>query len=208
MSIENWIWFCAIEFVLCLSPGPSVLLVSSLAITGHGKSALIATAGVLTANAGYFLAAVLGLAAVISVSIDAFYIIKWVGAGYLIWVGAKMIIQAFSNPETPVSEPSPLKALSQGFVTQAANPNLLFYFSAILPQFVEPTASASIQVLILGFSSLAIEGLVLYLYTRIGRSVKQASTPQVRNILNKIGGGMLVGSGILLGLMKRSQDGA
>ena len=207
VSIENWIWFCVIEFVLCLSPGPSVLLVSSLSITGHGKSALIATLGVLMANAGYFLAAILGLAAVIFVSIDAFNIIKWVGAGYLIWIGSKMIIQAFSNPESALSEPSPFKALSQGFVTQAANPNLIFYFSAILPQFVEPTASASIQVLILGISSLAIEGLVLYLYTRVGSAVKQASTPHVGNILNKIGGGMLVGSGILLSLMKKSQNG-
>lgn len=207
MSIENWMWFCAIEFILCLSPGPSVLLVSSLAITGHRKSAMIATVGVLTANAGYFLAAVLGLAAVISVSIDAFNIVKWVGAGYLVWIGSKMIIQAFSHPESPLIEPSPLKTLSQGFVTQAANPNLIFYFSAILPQFVEPTSSAWIQVLVLGVSSLAIEGLVLYLYARVANSAKQASTPYVRNILNKVGGGMLIGSGILLSVMKKSQNG-
>ena len=84
---------------------------------------------------------------------------------------------------------------------------MIFYFSAILPQFVEPTSSASMQVLILGISSLAIEGLVLYLYTRVGSAVEQASTPHVRNILDKIGGGMLVGSGILLSLMKKSQNG-
>jgi len=168
---------------------------------------MIATVGVLTANAGYFLAAVIGLAAVISVSIDAFNIVKWVGAGYLVWIGSKMIIQAVSHPQSPLIEPTPLKALSQGFVTQAANPNLIFYFSAILPQFVEPTSSAWIQVLVLGVSSLAIEGLVLYLYARVANTVKQASTPYVRNILNKVGGGMLVGSGILLSVMKKSQNG-
>ncbi|MCZ6855192.1 MAG: LysE family translocator, partial [Gammaproteobacteria bacterium] len=171
------------------------------------KSALVATAGVLTANAGYFLVAVLGLAAIIAVSVDAFNIIRWIGAGYLIWIGLKMIVQAFSNPDRPLNEPSPLKALGQGFVTQAANPNLIFYFSAILPQFVEPDSSASVQVLILGVSSLAIEALVLYLYTRIGSAVKQASTAHVRSLLSKLGGGMLVGSGILLGLMNRTQEG-
>ena len=207
MSIENWLWFCAIEFVLCLSPGPAVLLVSSLSITGHGKSALIATVGVLTANAGYFLIAVLGLATIIAVSIDVFNVIRWIGAGYLIWIGAKMVVQAFSNPEKSLNEPSPIKALGQGFVTQAANPNLIFYFSAILPQFVEPSSSASMQVLILGVSSLAIEALVLFLYTKIGSAVKQASTPHVKSLFNKLGGGMLVGSGILLGLMNRSHEG-
>jgi len=208
MTIGNWLWFCAIEFILCLSPGPSVLLVSSLSLTGHARSAIIATLGVLVANAGYFLIAVLGLAAIIAVSVDAFNVIKWVGAGYLIWIGSKMIFQAVKSPEQQPEKPSPLKALSQGFLTQAANPNLILYFSAIIPQFIEPSSSASSQVVVLGFSSLAIEGFVLYFYTRVANLVNQASTPYVQIVINKIGGGMLVGAGVVLGFAKRTQDGS
>ena len=68
MSVEHWLWFCAIEFVLCLNVGPSVLLVTSHALAGDRRSATISTAGVLVANAGYFVIAAVGLAGAIAAS--------------------------------------------------------------------------------------------------------------------------------------------
>ena len=57
MTVSGWLTFCAIEFLLCLSPGPSVLLISALSLAGDRRSALVATMGVLMANVGYFLIA-------------------------------------------------------------------------------------------------------------------------------------------------------
>lgn len=198
--------FCGIELVLCLSPGPSVLLVNSLSLTGARKSAGIATSGVLAANGIYFLVALLGLTTIINLSVEAFYIVKWAGAGYLTWVGLKIIYDSFSLAETERKSVSPTKALSQGFLTQAANPNLIFYFTAILPQFIDPTAHASSQMLILGVSSLLVEGLVLLLYAQIGDFVHRTGSPVARTWINRVGGGLLVGAAVMLSLAKRAQD--
>ena len=80
MTVSNWLIFCAIEFVLCLSPGPSVLLVSSLSLSGARRSAVVASLGALAANAGYFLIAALGLSVIINLSVEIFLAVKWVGA--------------------------------------------------------------------------------------------------------------------------------
>lgn len=206
MSVEHWLWFCAIEFVLCLNVGPSVLLVTSHALAGDRRSARLSTVGVLVANAGYFVIAAAGLAGVIMASTELFAVIKWCGAAYLIWVGIRLTLRAAKAPGNSAVPADPLKAFGQGFLTQAANPNLILYFSAILPQFVDPSAAAGPQFLLLGVSSIVVEAIVLMLYVRTGGTVGRYSAPNVKTWINRVSGGMLVTAGILLGLVGEPRD--
>lgn len=208
MTLSTWLTFCAIEFVLCLSPGPSVLLVSSLSLTGSRKSAIIATCGVLMANAIYFLIAALGLSVILNLSINAFYVLKWVGAAYLAWIGANIIWKSFTETASEPVKVSPIKALGQGFVTQAANPNLIFYFSAILPQFIDPSVETSPQIFILGVSSLLVEAMVLLMYGYAGIFVYRTGSPAARKWINRAGGGMLITAAVVLGSVKNVQNNA
>ena len=206
MSVEHWLWFCAIEFVLCLNVGPSVLLVTSHALAGDRRSAMLSTAGVLVANAGYFVIAAVGLAGAIAASDELFAVIKWCGAAYLIWVGIRLTLRTAKAPGNSAVSADPLKAFGQGFLTQAANPNLILYFSAILPQFVDPSAGAESQFLLLGVSSIVIEAIVLMLYVRTGGTIGRYSAPYVKTWINRVSGGMLVTAGVLLGLLGESRD--
>ncbi len=167
---------------------------------------MLATAGVLLANAGYFLIAAVGLAAALTVSTELFTIIKWCGAAYLIWIGIRLTLTSFSRSATSSLRADPLKALGQGFLTQAANPNLIVYFSAILPQFIDPGVAAGPQFLILGISSIVIEALVLCLYARTGGVIKRYSKPYIQKWVSRMSGAMLVAAGVLLGLAGKSQD--
>ena len=140
MTLEAWALFCLTETLLCLNPGPATLLVLSVALTRGQVAGLFASIGVLAANAVYFTLSASGLVAVHAVSAQAFRVIKWAGAAYLIWLGARMILRSFRTqpdaaPERPAVRAS--RSFWQGFTTQAANPNLLVYFAAILPQFVD-----------------------------------------------------------------------
>ncbi len=168
---------------------------------------MLATAGVLLANAGYFLIAAVGLAAALTFSTELFTVIKWVGAAYLIWIGIRLALTSFSRAAPSSFRAHPLKALGQGFLTQAANPNLIVYFSAILPQFIDPGVAAGPQFLILGISSIAIEALVLCLYARTGGAINRYGTLYVQQWISRMSGGMLVAAGILLGLSGKTQDG-
>ena len=96
MTVEAWLLFCAIEAVLCLQPGPSTLVVMSLAATGGRAKGIEAAGGVIAANAVYFVAAATGLMAVHMLSVEAFTLIKWIGAAYLIWLGGRAIWVVFS----------------------------------------------------------------------------------------------------------------
>ena len=206
MTIEAWLLFCATETVLCLSPGPSALLVASLALTRGQAAGVVAAAGVLAANAVYFAVSATGLVAVHSVSSEVFLAIKWAGAAYLVWLGGRMIVRSFrrrvAEPPAP-SASSVRRSFWQGLVTQGANPNLLVYFAAILPQFVDPGRPLAGQVAILAASSFVIEFTVLSVYAALAHRAGQVAAPRSRVLAERVGGGLLVAAGLGLASLRR-----
>src|SRR5262245_32145790 len=168
MSLEAWLLFCATETLLCFTPGPAVLLVVSQSISRGVRAGLAASLGILTANTAYFALSATSVGAVLVASWRAFTVIKWIGADYLVWLGAKLVIgkhgYAFRTDVGGTSEQSRRRAFSLAVLTQAANPKSLVFFTAILPQFINPRAAVAPQILILGISSVAIEFVVLAIY--------------------------------------------
>lgn len=206
MTVEAWALFCLTETLLCLAPGPSALLVVSIALTRDRAAGLYATAGVLAANAAYFLLSATGLVALRAVSAEAFLAIKWAGAAYLIWLGARMILRSFrvrDGVSPPAIVPTASRSFWQGLVTQGANPNLLVYFTAILPQFVDSTRPLAGQIALLAFSSLAIELAVLSVYAALAFDAGRRAGERFRPVAERFGGGLLVAAGAGLASLRR-----
>src|SRR5438128_9090504 len=87
MTWQIWLFFVATEAVLSITPGPAVLYVLSQAIRqGPGKS-VWASWGILSANALYFALSATSLGAVLVASYKLFFLIKWAGAAYLVYLG-------------------------------------------------------------------------------------------------------------------------
>src|SRR5262245_61335634 len=97
MSFETWLLFCATETVLCFTPGPAVMLVVTFALTRDARAGIAASFGILTANAAYFILSGTSLGALLLASWELFSLVKWLGAAYLVWFGARMIIDAWRN---------------------------------------------------------------------------------------------------------------
>jgi|HubBroStandDraft_4_1064222.scaffolds.fasta_scaffold222530_2 homoserine/homoserine lactone efflux protein len=206
MTLKTWAFFCVTEFFLCLSPGPSALLVISLGLTRGRAAGVQATLGVLAANAIYFALSATGLFAAHHVSSEAFLVIKLLGAAYLIWVGIRMIVRSFETSRQEVISPDPIsrrRSFWQGFVTQGAKPNLLIYFTAILPQFIDPRARLGSQVAVLAFSSFAIEFTVLSAYSFLSHRAGLTVAPRFRYLVERVGGGFLIGAGAGLATLRR-----
>lgn len=206
MTLQAWALFCATETLLCLNPGPSALLVISLGLTRGQVAGMVAALGVLAANALYFALSAAGLAAVHGLSAEAFLAIKWLGAAYLIFLGSRMILRSFEARAASPSPPapaSPRRSFWQGFLAQAANPNLLVYFTAILPQFVAPTAPLAPQVAILALSSFAIEFTVLFVYSALAHRAGRRAAPRFRVVADRVGGGLLIAAGAGLASLRR-----
>jgi threonine/homoserine/homoserine lactone efflux protein len=203
VTFQAWALFCLTETLLCLQPGPAVLLVVSIALTrgrGHG---LAASLGVLAANTVYFAASATGLAALLRLSSQAYLAIQWLGAAYLIWMGARMLLRARARDGAVAQTGARGRSFWQGFATQAANPSLLVYFTAILPQFVDPGAPIAGQVAILAASSIAIELAVLSGYAALSQRAGRLVAPDSRVLLERFAGVLLIAAGAGLAAIGR-----
>jgi homoserine/homoserine lactone efflux protein len=198
VSLQAWLLFCLTETLLCLHPGPAVLLVVSISMTRGRAQAFAASLGVLAANALYFGVSATGLVALLNLSSRGFLAIRWAGAGYLIWLGGRMLLRAPRGDAGAGETAAPAargQAIWQGFVAQAANPSLLVYFTAILPQFVDATAPLAGQVAILAVSSFAIELGVLWAYAALSHRASHRAAPRHRHLLERFAGALLIAAG-------------
>lgn len=206
MTLEAWLLFCATEVVLCLSPGPAVLLVISLSLVRGSRAGLHATFGILAVNALWFALSATSLAAILLASWQVFFVVKWVGAAYLVYLGVRMVVRgAKATPGAGAEEPrGHHRAFARGVVIQGANPKTLLFFTALLPQFIDPAGPVGTQVMVLGASSVLIELTVLVLYVATCHRVRQVvDTPRFAAPLERVGGGLLVGAGVGLAAIRR-----
>lgn len=208
MSIEGWLLFVATETILCLSPGPAVLLVLSVSLTKGCPAGLQVSAGVLLANTFYFLLSATSLGAILLASWEIFFLVKWIGAAYLIWLGVKMCLSRGADNHPPALHPNASARFGNflhGIVAQGANPKALVFFTALLPQFVNPASPLAPQIAILAITSVIIEFGVLAGYAALAsRANRVAQRPRFMNVLNRIGGGLLIGAGAGLATLKRT----
>ena len=200
MSVETWLLFVLTEGALCLTPGPAVLLVLSHGMTRGTRASVSANLGILAGNACYFALSATGLGAVLLASYDLFSLIRWIGAGYLVWLGAMAFIGTSTVLTVAPSTDAPTswgRTFLNGLVLQVSNPKALVFFTALLPPFIDPRGSVVAQIAILGVTSVVIEFLVLLAYGALaGRLTSVATRPRFQTIANRVAGGLLVMAGV------------
>jgi homoserine/homoserine lactone efflux protein len=196
MSVANLLFFAGMELVLCFTPGPAVLLIVSQAMKRGFRRSLRGAFGILTGNAIYFVLSALGLGALLVASRTVFEVIKWIGAGYLIFMGLRMIFTKKVAEDEPAIAPRD-DSFRQALFVQLANPKAVVFFTALLPQFIDPKGPVALQFLVLGVISTVIELPVLALYgfaADKGRAIYARHTRWIE----RIAGGCLVTAGAKL----------
>ena len=207
MKFETWLLFVITEAVLSLTPGPAVLFVLSQAIRRGPAKSVRASLGILSANAMYFALSATSLGAIIIASYNLFFLIKWAGAAYLVYLGLQCFLSKSSMLTLPADKAdrgSGWRIWRDAFLLQGANPKALLFFTAIVPQFIDPTHSIALQVVILGVSSIVVEFFILLTYGQLaGRTLSAVQNPRFEKILNVTAGSLLIGAGLGLASLKR-----
>lgn len=208
MTIEIWLTFVAVVIVFALMPGPTVILVVGQAITHGKKSVLPLVAGVLCGDFVAMSLSLLGLGAILATSATLFFILKWFGVGYLIYLGIKTWREKpdIKNTSFEAINVSNKKMFKSSFLVTALNPKDIVFFVAFLPQFINPQSEATIQLLILMFTFLGIVAITITSFAIFSGLIShKIQNYQARKKLNRVGGGALIGAGLLTSAMQRSQ---
>jgi homoserine/homoserine lactone efflux protein len=200
----NWQLFAAflgMTIVLILVPGPIVTLVISTGATRGVRPALVTVAGTSTGNAVLLAAIALGLDWVLGHAAYLFELLRWCGVLYLIWLG----VRAWRSAGAAQAEPSGHQLhFWRGFLVALSNPKTLAFFTAFLPQFVDPTRPAARQLAVMcGVTVLlaACSDSCWAIAAGLGRS--WFMRPRRGAVLRRVSGLTLIGGGIWLSLARR-----
>ena len=198
MSFETWVAFAAASSVLLVIPGPTVLLVVSYALGQGWRTALPMAIGVALGDFTAMTLSMLGLGALLATSATLFTILKWVGAAYLVYLGIKLWRAGGTLDAAPRTDPvSAAKMLGHAWLVTALNPKSITFFVAFLPAFLDPKADFLTQMLVFETTFLVLAFANAFGYALVAsRARRLASDPRAISVVNKVGGGLLVGAGV------------
>ena len=137
---------------LVLLPGPAVIYVVTRGVVHGRRGGLISVLGVETGNLVQVVAATVGLAAVVASSAEAFTVVKYLGAAYLVYLGIRALARGAEPAEEQAARGrSDRRLYVDGLLVGALNPKLALFLLAFLPQFVDPARGPVwLQTLVLG----------------------------------------------------------
>ena len=204
MEPAQYAAFLGVSLLVICTPGQDTALTIRNTL-GGGRRAGVATAfGVAGGQAVWSMATAAGLAVVLAQSSALFNAIRFAGAAYLIYLGARSLLHAVRRGEAatqaadrpPASRRAGQTAFAQGLVSNLANPKMVAFFIGFLPAFSGAHLTLVVVVgLGLNFSLLTLAWLAGYAYAveRAGRWFRLA---RLRRALDATLGVVLVGFGL------------
>lgn len=209
-SLETVLIFTAAALVMNISPGPSNLYVMARSISQGPRAGMLAAFGLAIGSLVHVAGAALGLSVLFRTSALAYEILKYAGAGYLIWLG----IQAWRDGGKPmdrvvVSLPrSAATILRESILVETLNPKTALFFLAFLPQFVDPAVGPlPTQIMILGvivtLTAIPCDALVAFASGAVADRMRSA--PWINRVQDRVSGSILIGLGAMIALSERSR---
>lgn len=206
MSSHSIALYIIILTALVYCPGPMTMFCLATSIKIGPKATSPALLGASSAYIGQLIIVSLGLGLVLQHSVEAFDLLKWMGAAYLIYLGIKQWRASDTKLETETSKKSHYSMsimYLRGFFVGATNPKSIIIFTALFPQFINPHAPRLPQLLILSALFLVMQFSSASFYTCFGAKVfKWLQQKQKEKLLRRVTGTVLVTAGILLASTK------
>ena len=163
-SAEAWITFVITSLTIILVPGPSVLFTIGRTLSLGRSQGLVTVLANALGTTTWLIGVCLGLGALLNLVPWSLFVIKIIGALYLAYLGVQSIRHRhFSTSEISAEKASPQSLATtwkQGYLVGVTNPKTAVFFTAVLPQFVNPAGNLTWQMFVLGlvFELLGILG--------------------------------------------------
>jgi len=196
--------FVPAVLAIVVSPGPDSVYTLTQSLSGGRAAGLAAGLGTATGVLVHTAAAVLGLSALLRTTAEAYLLVKYVGALYLVYLGVQLLRsdETFEIDDAAAGEQSLLGSFRRAVVINVSNPQVAVFVIAFFPQFVPPSANATLQLSILGvvyagLSFLYLGGVALFA-DRVRHRLLDATL--TRRAVQYASGSVLIGFGLKLAL--------
>ncbi len=153
MFITQLLTVTFIHLLAVMSPGPDFAMVTRNSLLYSRKSGIYTSVGLALGIMVHVTYCLLGIGLLISKSIILFNVIKYIGAGYLIYIGYKSIKAkpiVVSEKENVVTEQKVLSLWNSvriGFLTNVLNPKATLFFLALFTQIIDPATPKFFQII-------------------------------------------------------------
>ena|SRR5689334_17494912 len=177
--------FLSAAVLLAIAPGPGMLYVLARSLAGGKREGVLSAVGTFIGGMAHVFAAAAGISLILAKSALAFACLKYAGAGYLCFLGVRMIRDARRDRDADAGEASaallPVRnPLWQGVATEALNPKTALFFLSFIPQFVSrQNGHVFWQFLLLGTISVVLNTsadlIVIVLAGPIGAKIRSST---------------------------------
>jgi threonine/homoserine/homoserine lactone efflux protein len=174
-QVATLLTFATASLALLVIPGPAVLYVVNRSVSDGRRVGLAAVVGLQVGSMVHVLAAAVGLSAVIAASAVGFTMVKWLGVGYLVWIGVRTMTLPAVALSRDIARTSRRRALRQGAVVNALNVKIALFFLSFLPQFLDPGRGwVGVQALVLGLVFVTIALCTDSAYALLASGLREA----------------------------------
>ena len=202
-GIADYGAFVIAVIVFLLIPGPGNLALITSTGKGGVRGGLAATFGVIAGDQVLMWLAVAGVAALLTAYPPAFRAVQWLGAGYLAWLGFRMLMTKAGD--APVLDIKPHHYFKQATLITLLNPKAIVFYMAFFPQFVDPSQHPGLATFGVMAATIAVltflYGLVVTLLTH-HLAERLRANPKATSALQRVAGLFLIGFGVKLALTK------
>jgi len=177
MDLHNYLGYLIISVLTITSPGAAILLAINNSMKYDLRAVVFSSLGNILGLFLLSLVAMFGVGVLVKTSDIFFWILKIIGAVYLIYLGLKHMTSGHKNFSLSQSNEhirnyNPKKVFMKGFLVAATNPKPILFFTAIFPLFLSPNYPVVLQFFIMTFTFMAISFVSLMTYGLISKHAK------------------------------------
>ena len=202
-GIADYPSFVVAVVVFLMIPGPGNLALITSTGKGGVRGGLAATLGLIAGDQVLMWLAVAGVAALLAAYPPAFRGVQWLGAGYLAWLGLRMVLA--KDGDRPILRMRTGHYVRQAFTITILNPKAIVFYMAFFPLFVDPARHAGLATFAVMAATIATltfaYGLVVTWLTH-SLAERMRANPKIGRVITRLAGLFMVGFGVRLALSR------
>jgi len=186
-------------FLFALTPGPGVFATISKALSSGFKNTVPFIKGILLGDLILFLLAIYGLATIAETFNALFLLIRYLGSGYLIWLGIKFFRSPPRNVDTVTITKSRRSSFLGGLSLTLGNPKVIIFYISFLPTFIRLDTLSTLDVVVVSSVATLVLGSVMLIYAYTASWARELfKSTNAQKKMNRAAGTAMIGTGALL----------